>query len=110
MTGQVLEGRAKPRGKYPHLKRAGDFVFVSGTSSRRPDNSIAGAEVDAMGTTKLDIKEQTAAVMENIREILGSIGAGLEDHRHESILLAGLLVDGEKALLLEHPGHAAGFP
>ncbi len=78
-AGQVLEGRAKPRGKYPHLKRAGDYVYISGTSSRRPDNSIAGAEVDEMGTTKLDITVQTTAVLENIREVLGSIGAGLED-------------------------------
>jgi len=79
MTGQVLAGRAKPRGKYPHLKRAGDFVFVSGTSSRRPDNTFVGAEADAMGTVNLDIRAQTAAVIENIRDILGSIGAGLED-------------------------------
>lgn len=79
MTGHVLEGRAKPRGRYPHLKRAGDFVFVSGTSSRRPDNTFAGAEADAMGTVNLDIRVQTAAVIENIRDILGSIGAGLED-------------------------------
>lgn len=79
MSGRVLEGRAKPRGKYPHLKRAGDFVFVSGTSSRRPDNTFAGAEADDMGTVNLDIRAQTAAVIENVRDILGSIGAGLAD-------------------------------
>ena len=50
MESKVLEGRAKPRGKYPHIKRAGDFLFVSGTSSRRADDTIAGAEVDALGT------------------------------------------------------------
>mgnify|MGYP002781018184 CR=1 FL=1 len=32
-----------PRGAYPPVRRAGDFLFVSGTSSRRPDNTIAGA-------------------------------------------------------------------
>ena len=79
MDGKVLEGRAKPRGKYPHIKRAGDFLIVSGTSSRKSDNSIAGAEVDALGTTKLDIREQTRAVIENIREILASEGAQLKD-------------------------------
>jgi 2-aminomuconate deaminase len=79
MDGRVLEGRAKPRGKYPHIKRAGDFLIVSGTSSRKSDNSIAGAEVDALGTTKLDIREQTRAVIENIREILASEGAQLKD-------------------------------
>ncbi|KQX01782.1 2-aminomuconate deaminase [Massilia sp. Root418] len=75
----LVEGKARPRGKFPHLKRAGDFLFVSGTSSRRPDNSLAGVEVDAMGTTRLDIRVQTRAVIENMRDILASAGAGLED-------------------------------
>src|SRR3954470_8571242 len=79
MESKVVEGKAKPRGKFPHIKRAGDFLFVSGTSSRRKDNSFAGAEVDAMGTTKLDIREQTRAVIENIRDILASAGASLKD-------------------------------
>ncbi len=79
MESKVLEGRAKPRGKYPHIKRAGDFLFVSGTSSRRADNSIAGAEVDALGTTRLDIREQTRAVIENVREILASAEVTLKD-------------------------------
>ncbi len=70
---------AKPRGKYPHVKRVGDFIFVSGTSSRRKDNSIAGAEVDEMGTTTLDIKEQTKAVLENIDRILKSVGSDLTE-------------------------------
>jgi 2-aminomuconate deaminase len=74
----LVEGKARPRGKFPHLKRAGDFLFVSGTSSRRPDNSLAGVEVDAMGTTRLDIRVQTRAVIENMRDILASAGAGLE--------------------------------
>lgn len=76
---KVVEGRATPRGKYPHIKRAGNFLFVSGTSARRADNSIAGAVVDALGTTRLDIREQTRAVIENIREILHSAGAQLKD-------------------------------
>ena len=76
---KVVAGKAKPRGKYPHVKRAGDFLIVSGTSARRADNTIAGAEVDEMGTTQLDIRSQTKAVIENVRDILGSVGARLED-------------------------------
>jgi 2-aminomuconate deaminase len=76
---KIVEGKAAPRGKYPHLKRAGDFLYVSGTSARRADNTIAGAEVDAPGTTRLDISEQTRAVIENIRDILKSAGAQLQD-------------------------------
>ena len=76
---RIVEGKAAPRGKYPHVKRAGDFLFVSGTSARRADNTIAGAEVDPLGTTRLDIRKQTRAVIENVRDILQSAGAQLED-------------------------------
>jgi 2-aminomuconate deaminase len=76
---KVVEGKAEPRGKFPHVKRAGDFLFVSGTSARRADNTIAGAAVDRLGTTQLDIREQTRAVIENIRDILDSVGARLQD-------------------------------
>jgi 2-aminomuconate deaminase len=76
---QVLSGKARPRGKYPHYKRAGDFLYVSGTSARRPDNTFAGVEVDEMGTTALDIRAQTRAVIENIAGILAAAGASLAD-------------------------------
>lgn len=79
VSSAVVEGRAQPRGKFPHVKRAGDFLFVSGTSSRRADNSFAGAEVDAMGVLDADIRAQTRAVIENIKAILESAGAGLKD-------------------------------
>jgi 2-aminomuconate deaminase len=78
-SGKVVAGKATPRGKFPHVKQAGNFIFVSGTSSRRPDNSFEGVEVDEFGTTKLDIRAQTRAVIENIRDILVSVGADLED-------------------------------
>jgi 2-aminomuconate deaminase len=79
MEGKVLEGKPRPRGKYPHFKRAGDFIFVSGTTARRPDNTFAGAEVDELGTPRLDIHVQTRAVLENIRAILNAAGADLSD-------------------------------
>ena len=79
MKGKVIEGKAKPRGKFPHVKRVGNFIYVSGTSSRRPDNSFEGVEVDEMGTTNLDIKKQTAAVLNNIDDILKSEGASLKN-------------------------------
>lgn len=81
MTNQavVVKGKAAPRGRFPHVKRAGDFLFVSGTSARLPDNSIAGAEADAMGATRLAIDVQTRAVLDNIRNILRSVGADLND-------------------------------
>jgi 2-aminomuconate deaminase len=71
--------KATPRGRFPHSRRAGEFVYVSGTSARRPDNTIAGADVDELGTTNLDIRVQTRAVLENIKTILADHGAGLAD-------------------------------
>lgn len=78
-TARVVAGKAVPRGAFPHVKVAGGFVFVSGTSSRRPDNTFAGVSVDEFGTTDLDIRVQTRAVIENIRDLLRSVGADLAD-------------------------------
>jgi len=75
----VVHGKATPRGRFPHVKVANGFAYVSGTSSRRPDNSFAGVTVDELGVTDLDIRAQTRAVLENIRDILAAVGAGLED-------------------------------
>jgi len=76
---KVIEDKARPRGKYPHYKRVGDFIYVSGTSSRRRDNTFAGVEVDEMGTTNLDIRAQTAAVLDNIDAILKESGSSIAD-------------------------------
>jgi len=78
-SGKLVEGKATPRGRYPHIKRAGDFLFVSGTSSRRADDTFAGVVVDDRGIAHLEIRDQTRAVIENIRDILASADAGLED-------------------------------
>ncbi|WP_340537843.1 RidA family protein [Nocardioides sp. GXZ039] len=75
----TLDEKARPRGRFPHAKRAGDLVYVSGTSSRRPDNTFVGVEVDELGVTDLDIRAQTAAVLDNIRDILRAAGGELRD-------------------------------
>ena len=79
LTSAVLPGKARPRGTFPHFRRAGDFIFVSGTSSRRADDSVAGAGRDASGREVRDIRVQTRAVLENIRDILAGAGAALTD-------------------------------
>lgn len=86
----VVAGKAKPRGKFPHIKRAGDFLFVSGTSSRLPDNSFAGAKADELGVTQLDIRVQTRAVIENIADILATEGATLTDVAEISTYLVNM--------------------
>ncbi|MCX5203384.1 RidA family protein [Streptomyces sp. NBC_00237] len=75
----IVDGAPVPRGRFPHLRRAGDLVFVSGTSSRRPDGTFAGARVDPMGVTDLDVREQTRAVLDNIGRLLAAVGGTLGD-------------------------------
>ncbi len=80
MKNKAVEGKVTPRGAYPHIKRAGDFIFVSGTSSRRPDNTIAGVDIiDEMGTKHLNIEVQTREVLNNIDTNLKKAGASLKD-------------------------------
>ena len=76
----VLAGKARPRGAFPHFRRAGDFIFVSGTSARRADDSIAGA----------DIRTQTRSVIENVRDILAAAGASLADVVEVSTFLVSM--------------------
>lgn len=79
-TTTMQEKKVTPRGAYPHVKRVGDFIFVSGTSSRRPDNSIAGVDsIDEMGTKHLNIRTQTREVLQNIDKNLQTVGASLAD-------------------------------
>ena len=75
----VIPGKPEPKGKYPHYRRAGDFIFVSGTTSRRPDNTYVGATEDSSGNVVLDIKSQTQATIENIASILEAAGATLKE-------------------------------
>jgi len=75
----VVPGKARPRGRFPHVRVCGDLIFVSGTSSRRADNTFEGVDVDELGVTALDIRAQTRAVITNIADILASVDASLAD-------------------------------
>jgi 2-aminomuconate deaminase len=75
----TLAAGPKPRGRFPHARRAGDYLFVSGTSARNADGTFAGAEVDPAGTATLDIRVQTKAVLENIARILEACGSSLSE-------------------------------
>jgi len=75
MKGKVLKHKAQPLGNYPHIRRVGDYIYISGTSSRRKDNTHEGAVQDENGYWQLDIQAQTKAVIENMDELLKSVGA-----------------------------------
>ena len=75
-----MEKKVTPRGAYPHVKVVGDFIFVSGTSSRRPDNTIAGVDIiDEMGTKYLNAETQTREVLNNIDKNLQKVGSSIKD-------------------------------
>ena len=75
----ALANRAAPRGRYPLVRRAGDFLFVSGISSRRADDTFAGAETDARGTMTVSIEIQTRAVLDTIAGLLAEHDCTLAD-------------------------------
>lgn len=79
MSNKILQDKAKPLGHYPHVKQVGDFYFVSGTSSRKADDTHIGAEQDIDGNWVLDIQAQTEAVIKNIGSYLESVGLSLEN-------------------------------
>ncbi len=76
-TYQLTHG-AQPLGRYPHARRVGNLLFVSGTSSRRPDNTHEGVTILEDGRVEKDIALQTAATIRNVEKILAMAGLGLQ--------------------------------
>ncbi|MDX9731805.1 MAG: Rid family hydrolase [Bdellovibrionales bacterium] len=70
-----------PVGPYPHAKRVGDFLFLSGVGPRRPGTSeIPGVMFDVRGSVSgHDVVLQTESVFHNISVILEEAGSSLED-------------------------------
>lgn len=76
-TPYVLRYAAKSIANYPHMRKAGGMLYVSGLSSRRPDNTHVGAVQDENGEWHLDAAAQTHACIENLQNILATAGADL---------------------------------
>ncbi len=71
---------AEPVGAYPHARRYGDLLFLSGIGPRRlGSKEIPGAVFDPDGKLlSYDIREQTRSVIENLRKVLEEAGSSLE--------------------------------
>jgi len=70
-----------PVGAYPHARRVGDLLYLSGVGPRQPGtNAIPGGPVrDENGDhCEYDIEAQTRAVIENVRVILEAAGSSLD--------------------------------
>src|ERR1044071_5110967 len=66
-----------PLGAYPHARKAGDLLFLSGIGPRDPKtNKIPGLELDAKGVIiKYDIEAETHAVFANVKAVLEASGS-----------------------------------
>lgn len=71
----------RPVGAYPHARRVGNLLFLSGVGPRDPaDNSVPGNRLDEHGTLiGYDIVAQCHQVFANVRAVLAASGADLAD-------------------------------
>lgn len=84
-----------PVGAYPHARRVGHLLFLSGIGPRRPDdNSIPGNVVDADGRLlHYDIEAQCRQVFANVRAVLEASGARFEDLVDVTVYLTNMADD-----------------
>ena len=75
------EGAPAPVGAYPHARRHGDFLFLSGIGPRAAgQEAIPGVTLNADGSiADYDIATQCRTVFANVRSVLESAGAAWED-------------------------------
>lgn len=77
----MAAGAPAPVGAYPHARRVGDLLYLSGVGPRQPGtNAIPGGPVrDAQGAPRdYDVRAQTRATILNVKAILEAAGSSLE--------------------------------
>ena len=84
-----------PVGAYPHARRVGDLLFLSGVGPRTPgSNEIPGNVYDAQGRlAAYDIGAQCRQVFANVRAILEASGAGWDDLVDVTVYLTDMARD-----------------
>lgn len=93
---EIRSSRApEPVGAFPHARRVGDFLFLSGMGPRkRGSKEIPGVTLDGGGNvTAYDIEVQTRAVFENVRTVLEDAGARWEDIVDVTVFLTDMKRD-----------------
>lgn len=85
----------KPVGVYPHARRVGNLLFLSGIGPRDPQtNLIPGTEHYADGRVRrYDIQGQARATFANVRTVLEASGARWEDLVDVTVYLTDMLRD-----------------
>src|SRR5881392_1753745 len=86
---------AEPVGAFPHAKRVGDLLFLSGIGPRvRGTKEIPGVTLDSAGNvTSYDIETQCRAVFENVRLVLEDAGATWNDIVDVTVFLTNMKKD-----------------
>jgi 2-aminomuconate deaminase len=89
------EGAAKPLGAYPHARKVGDLLFLSGIGSRSPkDNSIPGLKLDKKGKiVKYDIEAETHQCFANVKAVLEASGSSWEKIVDVTVFLTNMKKD-----------------
>ncbi len=89
------EGAAKPLGAYPHARRVGNLLFLSGIGSRSAkDNSIPGLEQDADGNIiKYDIAAECHQCFANIKAVLEASGSSWDKMVDVTVFLTNMKKD-----------------
>ena len=85
----------EPVGAFPHAKRVGNFLFLSGIGPRvRGSKEIPGVTLDAAGNIlSYDIEKQCCAVFENVRLVLEDAGASWSDIVDVTVFLTNMKRD-----------------
>lgn len=85
----------EPVGAFPHAKRVGDFLFLSGIGPRvRGSKEIPGVTLDTAGNiVDYDIETQCRAVFENVRLVLEDSGASWKDIVDVTVFLTNMKKD-----------------
>ena len=101
-------------GHYPHARRVGSLLFLSGIGPRDPaDDSIPGNEYFADGRVRrYDIEAQARAVLANVRAVLNASGARWDDLVDITVYLTDMARDFKayNAVWAEHFPDAASAP
>jgi 2-aminomuconate deaminase len=87
----------EPVGLYPHAKRVGDLLFLSGVGPReRGSKKISGVELDEKGNIiSYDIETQCRSVFQNIRWILEEAGSSWDKLIDVTVFLTNMKDDFE---------------
>ncbi|PYJ27607.1 MAG: 2-aminomuconate deaminase [Verrucomicrobia bacterium] len=89
------ERAPEPVGAFPHAKRVGEFLFLSGIGPRkRGSKEIPGVMLDSIGNiVSYDIETQCRAVFENVRLVLEDAGATWQDIVDVTVFLTNMKKD-----------------